>query len=284
MGVFFRHAGKGRGKTFLFHISLLKYNNGVSAMKIEDMRKNLNFRELGGYMSEDGRKVRNGCFFRCGPLADLNEEESAFVRSLGIRHVFDFRSEYEANEVPDPDIGADYHQINAMVDGSGNQVQFDPKGIEAAAKEHDQANDFIEKMYGSLPYCAAYKEMFKAIKAHETPILFHCSAGKDRTGIAAVLILLLLGVDEKTALDDYELTNEYRKEQIDRFFEKVAPMIAGHPEVKQILMAFEGVNRSSAQYSLDTIKSRYADYGLYFEDVFGIDENTRKELQNIYLV
>lgn len=252
-------------------------------MKIEDMRKSLNFRELGGYESADGRKVVSGQFYRCGPLADLNEEELAYVKSLGIRHVFDFRSEYEADQVPDPDIGAVYHQINAMVDGSGKQVQFDPKGIEKAASEHDQANDFIEKMYGNLPFCEAYKEMFKAIKAHETPVLFHCSAGKDRTGIAALLILLLLGVDEETALDDYDLTNEYRKEIIDRFFERVAHIINGNEELRKKMQAFEGVLRSSAEYSIKTIKERYPDYDAYFLDVYGIDKKMKNELRDLYL-
>ena len=253
-------------------------------MKTEDIRKRLNFRELGGYTAADGRKVKYGQFFRSGPLADLNDEEMAFVKTLGIRHVFDFRSEYEANEVPDPDIGAQYHLINAMVDGNGNQVQFDPKGIEEAAKDHANANDFIEKMYGSLPFCKAYKEMFEVIKAEQTPILFHCSAGKDRTGIAAVLILLMLGVDEKTALDDYELTNEYRRELIEQFFEKVAHIIGDNKELKQQMQAFEGVNRTSAEYSLKTIKARYADYDAFFEDVFGIDAEMRQKLQDRYLI
>ena len=252
-------------------------------MNIKDLRKHLNFRELGGYESANGRKVVHGQFYRSGPIADLNEEEFEYVKSLGIRHVFDFRSDYEANEVPDPDIGAEHHLINAMVDGSGNQVQFDPKGIEAAAKEHDQANDFLEQMYGNLPFCQAYKEMFEVIKHHETPILFHCSAGKDRTGIAALLILILLGVDEETALDDYDLTNEYRKDIIARFFEKVAHIIGDNEEVKSRLQAFEGVNRSSAEYSIKTIKARYGNLDAFFENEFGIGEEERNELKNLYL-
>ncbi len=268
---------------FKFQNFLLQYRAGENNMKIEDMRKSLNFRELGGYRSDDGREVRHNQFFRCSPLADLNEEEFEFVKSLGIRHVFDFRSDYEASQVPDPEIGAEYHLINAMVDGSGKQVQFDPKGIAEIAKEHDQANDFIQQMYGNLPYCLAYKELFEVIKKHETPILFHCSAGKDRTGIAALLILIMLGVSEKDALDDYELTNEYRKEQIEKFFVKVSALIGDNEELKAKLTAFEGVNRSSAEYSIKSILSKYPDYDAYFEDVFGIDRKKREELKDFYL-
>jgi protein-tyrosine phosphatase len=284
MGFFASFTQKHINRFFFTSVCYNTFSGEKKPMKTADIRKHLNFRELGGYQSADGRKVVHGQFFRSGPLADLNDEEMAYVKSLGIRHVFDFRSEYEANEVPDPDIGAEHHLINAMVDGSGNQVQFDPKSIEEAAKDHEQANGFIEQMYGNLPFCQAYKEMFEVIKAEQTPILFHCSAGKDRTGIAAVLILLLLGVDEKTALDDYELTNEYRKELIEKFFARVAHIIGDDMELKQKMQAFEGVNRSSAEYSLKTIKSRYADYGAYFEDVFGIDKEMRKKLQDKYLI
>ena len=251
-------------------------------MKLEEIRKSMNFRELGGYESEDGRKVVSGQFYRSGCLADLNEEELEYVRSLGIRHVFDFRSEYESETVPDPDIGAENHQLNALVDRQGNQVQFDPKSIEKASAQ-ENAGDFLEMMYGGLPFCEAYKQMFDVIKAHETPILFHCSAGKDRTGIAAVLILLMLGVDEETALDDYDLTNEYRAEQIGRFFEKMAPVIQNDPEMKQKMQAFEGVLRSSAELSLARIKERYPNYSSYFEDVQGMDEKELNDLRNYYL-
>jgi protein-tyrosine phosphatase len=64
----------------------------------------------------------------------------------------------------------------------------------------------------------------------------------------------------------------------------VAHIIGDDMELKQKMQAFEGVNRSSAEYSLKTIKSRYADYGAYFEDVFGIDKEMRKKLQDKYLI
>ena len=252
-------------------------------MKLEDMRKCLNFRDLGGYKTTDGRQIASGHFYRCGALGDLNEEELAFVRSLGIKHVFDFRSEFEADDLPDPEIGAEYHQFNALLDEHGKQVQFDPEGIENAAKQKDAAVNFLEMMYGRLPFCNAYKVVFKVIEKKETPILFHCSAGKDRTGIMAVLILLALGVDEETALDDYELTNEYRAELIERFMERVAPSIGDDPVKLEQMKAFEGVLRSSAEYSLTRIKNRYENYPAFFEAEFGLDEKKINELRSYYL-
>ena len=62
---------------------------------IEKIRKDRNFRELGGYETTDGKHVKKGMFYRCGALADLNEEELAIVRSLGIKTILDLRSDYE---------------------------------------------------------------------------------------------------------------------------------------------------------------------------------------------
>lgn len=253
-------------------------------MKLEEMRKFLNFRELGGLKAQDGREVVRGQFYRSGVLGDLNPEELEYVRSLGIKHVFDFRSDYEVKDLPDPDIGAEYHQINALVDENGDQIRFDPESIEkAVGKRGDPGAYFLQMMYGSLPFSYAYKELFRVILAKETPVLFHCTAGKDRTGIAAVLILLMLGVDEETALDDYELTNEYRAEQIQKLFEKMADVIAANPAEKEKLTAFEGVLRSSAVYSLKRIRDVYGTYDSYFENELGIDESARQDMRNTYL-
>lgn len=251
-------------------------------MKLEEMRKFLNFRELGGLKTADGHEVVRGQFYRSGVLADLNPEELEYVRSLGIKHVFDFRSDYEINDLPDPDIGAVYHKMNALVDKNGDQIKFDPESIAKVTNGNPGAY-FLEMMYGTLPFSYAYKEMFKVILAKETPILFHCTAGKDRTYIAAVLILLMLGVDEETALDDYELTNEYRAEQVNKMLEKMAAVIEADPAEKEKLTAYEGVLRSSAVYSLKKIRDVYGTYDSFFEKELGIDEDARQDMRNTYL-
>lgn len=252
------------------------------AMDIRDIKRTMNFRELGGLPLSDGRTVKRGLFYRCGALADLDEEELAYVRSLGIRHVFDFRSSFEAEMASDPDIGAEYHNINALVFESGQQVNFSPEGMESIVRKAASGDGMLQNMYGNLPFCNAYKVMFRALVKEETPILFHCSAGKDRTGIAAVLILLLLGADEETALDDYMLTNAYRQELIDLFMERFASVIGGDEDRRRQLVAFEGVNRSSAEYSLDVIKQKYGTYEAYFLAEHGIDETIRHHLVDIY--
>ena len=252
-------------------------------MRMQDIRKEHNFRELGGYVTENGRIVRHGQFYRSGPLGKMSAEELAFIESLGICHIFDFRSDTEVRELPDPEIhGAVYHQINALTDSEGNPVDFSPKAIDQADFSDQKGKDFLEIMYGNLPFTKAYVDMFEAIKKKETPILFHCTAGKDRTGIAAVLILILLGVDEQTALDDYELTNDYRTAAIERFLKKMEAFIGENEELRHSLRGVEGVNRENAELSLQRIRDRYGDYETYFKARFGIDEKMQAELASYY--
>ena len=167
----------------------------------------------------------------------------------------------EISELEDPLLpGVVYHVINALTDSEAKPVDFSPKAIDQADFSDNKGSDFLEMMYGNLPFTKAYIEMFDVIKKKETPILFHCTAGKDRTGIAAVLILILLGVDEETALDDYELTNDYRTAAIDRFLEEDGALIGNNDELRHALRGVEGVNRKNAELSLQRIMNRYGDY------------------------
>ncbi len=247
------------------------------------MRKELNFRELGGYVSDDGRKIRYGQFFRTAALCDLNAQELEEARAFGIRHIFDFRSEYEAEKEPDPVIGdAVMHHVNAMVDRDGKPLNFSPEGIEKIQKEAGASDgrDFLQRMYYNLPFSPAYQEMFAVIRRGETPILFHCSAGKDRTGIAAVLILMTLGVSKEDALYDYMLTNEYRAPIIERFMDKMREVM--DEEALAPLIAYEGVAEENARISLKAIDETCGDFETYLQKQFGITPEERLRLRDMY--
>ncbi len=249
-----------------------------------NLRKELNFRELGGIVCDDGRHVKKGQFYRCGALADLNEEELQEIRALHIRHIFDFRSNYESSRDPDPYIeGAQVHLVNAMTDRNGNPLDFSPAGIEKIQKQISTADGraLLTGMYYNLPFSGAYQEMFAVIRREETPILFHCSAGKDRTGIAAVLILMMLGVSEEDALDDYMLTNEYRAPVIEHFMMRMKEVIGDEKDLEP-LIAFEGVARENAEVSLQAIRERCGDFETYLMTQFGITAEERIRLRDIY--
>lgn len=255
-------------------------------MVLSRIRKEMNFRELGGIPVSGGRVVRHGIFYRTGALGLLNEEELELVRSLRIRSVFDLRSDYERRFTPDPQLpGAAYHPVSALTDSSGKEIDLSPEAIKESTKHAshaENASNFLEMMYGGLPFAGAYQRMFEEIEAGNVPVLFHCSAGKDRTGIGAALILLALGADEATVLDDYMKTNEYRMAVIERFLEERKEIIALHPEFRELLTGYEGVNRSSAEYALKSILRAYPSYDSYFEAQFGLDRERRERLRELY--
>ena len=247
------------------------------------IEKKRNLRDLGGYKTQNGKHVKKGYFFRSSRLMDFDQAELKILNSLNIKKIYDLRSKEEVKDSPDPTLkGAEYIHSSAAARVDGTEVNFSPAALIAENVYSKECNDeFTHKVYGNLPFSYAYKRMFEDIVAGNVPILFHCSAGKDRTGIAAILILLALGVDEETAMYDYMLTNEYRKEYIERF-KKDFPLTKLDGELAGMLLAYEGVTYANAAYSLKRIKEKYASYDEYFEKEYNLDKDALQRLRDLY--
>ena len=247
------------------------------------IEKKRNLRDLGGYKTQNGKHVKKGYFFRSSRLMDFNQAELKILNSLNIKKIYDLRSKKEVKDSPDPTLkGAEYIHSSAAARADGTEVNFSPAALIAENVYSKECNDeFTHKVYGNLPFSYAYKRMFEDIVAGNVPILFHCSAGKDRTGIAAILILLALGVDEETAMYDYMLTNEYRKEYIERF-KKDFPLTKIDGELAGMLLAYEGVTYTNADYSLKRIKEKYENYDEYFEKEYNLDKDALQRLRDLY--
>lgn len=247
------------------------------------IEKKRNLRDLGGYKTQNGKHVKKGYFFRSSRLMDFDQAELKILNSLNIKKNYDLRSKEEVKDSPDPTLkGAEYIHSSAAARADGTEVNFSPAALIAENVYSKECNDeFTHKVYGNLPFSYAYKRMFEDIVAGNVPILFHCSAGKDRTGIAAILILLALGVDEETAMYDYMLTNEYRKEYIERF-KKDFPLTKLDGELAGMLLAYEGVTYTNADYSLKRIKEKYENYDEYFEKEYNLDKDALQRLRDLY--
>ena len=247
------------------------------------IEKKRNLRDLGGYKTQNGKHVKKGYFFRSSRLMDFDQAELKILNSLNIKKIYDLRSKEEVKDSPDPTLkGAEYIHSSAAARADGTEVNFSPAALIAENVYSKESNDeFTHKVYGNLPFSYAYKRMFEDIVAGNVPILFHCSAGKDRTGIAAILILLALGVNEETAMYDYMLTNEYRKEYIERF-KKDFPLTKIDGELAGMLLAYEGVTYTNADYSLKRIKEKYENYDEYFEKEYNLDKDALQRLRDLY--
>lgn len=171
-----------------------------------------NFRDLGGYAAGDGKQTRFGLLYRAGNLDRLSGADRDTIRELGIRTVVDFRSvsEAQADEVYWQKQGARY--IHLPID-PGNLVSLFWEAMRTG--DSSALPDDVLAVNNQLVIDEArsqYGELFRLLSdASNLPLLFNCTHGKDRTGIAAVLTLLALGVSEDDARADYLLSNVYRK-------------------------------------------------------------------------
>ena len=169
-----------------------------------------NFRELGGYTGCGGRHVKYGAFYRSPALANIKTPaDRARFEELGVRTVFDFRSEKERTLAPDPDFpGVVNIPASAMLAEDGSEVDFDLEKLLRSEDGIRMLTEGVHESYARMPFGnPAYRALFGAIRAGQTPILFHCTAGKDRTGVAAALILKALGVSREDIVEDYLLTS-----------------------------------------------------------------------------
>ena len=245
-----------------------------------------NFRELGGYRADEGKTVKWGQIYRGFPTGRLTTEaDRRLLDSLGLRLILDLRSSGEAKKEPDyvPD-GARLVQICGLCAEDGAEIAFAPGDIEKLMQTAEEGESISQRLYRRmLTGNKAFKKLFRALEAGETPILFHCSAGKDRTGVAAMLILLALGASDEVICADFEQTNACRKAEIDAVLAEHAAEIAADPACRVRYYAMAGVDPAAAPFVLDTIRREFGSAENYLETEYGLTPARLMRLRRMYL-
>ena len=245
-----------------------------------------NFRELGGYDGDEGKHVKWGQIWRGIPTGKLTgEADRTRLDALGLRLILDLRSVEEAKKEPDyvPD-GARLVQICALCAEDGHEIAFAPGDIDRLMASAPEGYDVPRVLYRRmLTGNKAFKELFRALEAGETPILFHCSAGKDRTGVAAMLILLALGASDETICADYAQTNVCRRAEIEAVMQEHADEIAADPSCRDHYYRMAGVQPELAHFVLDTIRSQFGSAENYLEAEYGLTPARLMRLRRMYL-
>ncbi len=245
-----------------------------------------NFRELGGYQGLGGKHVKYGVFYRTPALANLHTPaDLERFASLGVRTIFDFRSDPEKEQMPDPVFpGIRRVEAPAMLDASGSNVNFDLKSVFSSGERGiDEMLTWVEESYRNMPFGnPAYRSLFAAIAADETPVLFHCTAGKDRTGVAAALILLSLGVPREDAIRDYLITNECRARSRASLAAQLEPVL-GAERANYYAGVIGGVRRESIEASLGAIEARYPNFETYLSAECGVTSEMLAHIRAQYL-
>ena len=142
----------------------------------------------------------------------------------------------------------------------------------------------VSSIHASLVYSnEAYKLMFKKLLNRDVPLLIHCTQGKDRTGIGAILVLLALGVNEKQIIYDYLLSNEYRKTFIDKLRKSTGILHWLSENVETAVMAVEGVIPEAVHMILAEIQERYDTYENFLFHEYDLTEEDLNSLRDFYL-
>ncbi len=231
-----------------------------------------NFRDLGGYIGHEGRPVRWGRLFRSDHLADLTGDDHARVQSLGLRRAFDFRGvrESAAKAYDLPGVRRHALTIEPVV-----AQRMDAMTAAGTSMTADLMAGLMRDLYRNLvnEHAHRFAELFEHLLEDDAPMVFHCTAGKDRTGIAAALILLALGVPRQTVEADYLLTNEL-------YQHPPLPPSSTPPEALAVLWR---VQEDFLTEGLAAIEQDQGGLERYFEHRLGLDAKRRHALRERYL-
>lgn len=247
----------------------------------------MNFRDMGGLEAADGRRIKAGKLFRTAIIAPKTDNDKAFIESLRLDAVIDLRTDAEISEKTEV-LPKDVEYVRASV--------FDKPELNAIAPTKDLLKTVITgseetinglmravvDSYRYMPYAkVAFSEIFSRMNEGKT-LAFHCTAGKDRTGVAAMLIELALGRDRDACLQEYLLSNEYRAEDNRRSVRKYRFIPVRKYVAEFCAYVFE-THEELFDAAYDAIFSKYERIEDFFRDEYGISARDIEGWKAFYL-
>ena len=255
----------------------------VAAERLVALEGTMNLRDLGGYAGLDGRRVRWGRVFRSDALHALTTSDLALLNRLGLRVVYDLRREVERERQPTVPMGDDVRAVALT-------IAADPGANQPEILDLILAGEIVEADDGFM--IGEYRRMLDEGGVHlgelltrltdpdGLPALFHCTAGKDRTGVAAALLLSVLGVDEEAILDDYVLSTRYRSER--RIAELRPKLEAAGVDVEKV-RPFLSARRPVLEATLAHLHDDFGGIEAYLTTHAGVAPEVLDELRRLLL-
>ena len=249
-----------------------------------------NFRELGGYETLSGKKIKMHKLLRTGNLADLSPFDKQFLTDYGAKYDVDFRSKEEVDNQPDrvPD-GVEYIYdpvfSEDLTNSSKSITDLDTQAHDDADFGFNHMHYAYEDMIESEPAQKAYRKFFDVLLENTVDsesVIFHCTAGKDRTGFGALLALSALGVPLNTIKKDYLLTNITTKDFVDSMIEH-ARQNGKNENVLQSIRDIQSVRSEYLDHAVKVLNDEYGGINNYLRDVMKLSSADIMKLRNIYL-
>jgi protein-tyrosine phosphatase len=237
-----------------------------------------NFRDVTGpdtaYVAADGTPLRRGVAFRSNEL-QLSAADVGTLGALGVGTILDLRHQHEIDAHPDSEVpGAKWRHL---------EVRGIPMDAVSDLQDRETAHDVMLRVYRGFVEEAGAREAFAGVlqqvaDAEDRAVLFHCTAGKDRTGWASALLLHVAGVEDATILEDYLLTNTFSTATREKYLGMVREHL-GEDKVE----VYERVMVADAAYlqaALDAVAAAYGDRSGYLREGLGLDEGTLARLRD----
>ena len=236
----------------------------------------VNFRDLGGYRAIDGRQVRWRHVYRSDSLAELTNDDLVTLSELGLRSICDLRHESERLAKPDRLPTGQLAELHPMGFFPHRAEQLFSQ-LQSRTISATEVEDFLRDAYRAFPIAQAstYGAVLDMLVAGEAvPALIHCTSGKDRTGFAAAVILMALGVPRETIVADYLLTNDYRRD---------LSFMIGDGIDAEVQAALKQAHPSYMEAAFDTIDRRWGSDTAFIHDGLGFTPESRQRLQALLL-
>ena len=238
-----------------------------------------NVRDLGGLLRIDGAKIKPGRLLRTGRLEKATDKDIERLTDMGLAAIVDFRDTDEVRRAPDREVpGAAYYNLPALPALQDNFKPVDDPSYTAEEVHRDfrRIYRFLAQSNESLE---AYAEFFRILLASEgKPVLWHCTQGKDRTGVAALLLLTALGIDETVIFRDYMRTNEFTQGILDRFAAMEEPPF-DLDMAREVFLVYE----DNLKFYVNCLELEYCSVMNYLELALGIGPDEIETLERYFL-
>ena len=244
-----------------------------------------NFRDIGGYSTKDGATVRWNMIYRSDSLDKLTKADLKYFQALNLNRVIDFRSDNERERHPDNlPANWDIRRVNIPIEDMSTRVWHEERDemIQNARKIEPAKYMLGTNMELATKFTPQYQQFYhELLSANGSPVLFHCTAGKDRTGFAAASLLRILGVSQEVILEDYLLTNHYLLSAY-----KWNLMVAGLVKGRHFANYIRGFLQAHPDYLTAAFKAAEQAHGSFEDYVragLGLNDKDVNRLKDMYL-
>ncbi len=275
-------------------------SSSTQAQQFLPVKGIVNARDLGGYVTADGRTVRSGKLIRAASLADATAADLKYLQQIPVTRVIDFRQDFELSGREDRIIsGAEYVRIpinsngNAMDDEEAlrikKQKQFNVRKLIMIAAFNKKAQQVARDLYPNMVTLESCQKRFARFlrilieNSDGGATFFHCTQGKDRTGLASAYILAALGVDRETIIADFDATNVVYAKDVKRLSRRVR-FWGGREDELSVVQAFIGANTGNFVKTLDLIDAQYGSMQNYLKGPLGLSDTDIATLRERYLI